>query len=64
VLNNRFTFADILVAQTFNWADRFNFEMQAEHLNYRDRMYDRKAVADQLSLDKSVKACSTALMYG
>jgi len=49
VLNNRFTFADILVAQTFNWADRFNFEMQAEHLNYRDRMYDRKAAVDSIA---------------
>jgi len=33
ILGNSFTFADILVAQTLNWADRFDFELPSD---YRD----------------------------
>ncbi|MFT6406996.1 MAG: glutathione S-transferase [Arenicella sp.] len=43
VLGDRFTFADILVAQTFNWADRFGFDVAPEFLDYRDKMYAREA---------------------
>ena len=43
VLGDRFTFADILVAQTFNWADRFGFDVADNYLQYRDRMYARDA---------------------
>ena len=42
VLGDSFTFADILVAQTFNWADRFGFDVAPEYLDYRDDMYARK----------------------
>lgn len=43
-LGDSFSFADILLAQTFNWAERFKFEVPAEYLAYRDRMYSRDAV--------------------
>lgn len=43
VLGDSFTFADILVAQTFNWADRFGFDVAEDYLEYRDRMYARDA---------------------
>ncbi len=38
-LGNAFTFADILLAQTFDWADRFKFEVPEKYLNYRDTMF-------------------------
>lgn len=43
-LGESFTFADVLLAQTFNWAERFKFDLPAECLAYRDRLYDRDAV--------------------
>ncbi len=43
VLGNEFSFADILLAQTFNWADRFKFKVPSNYLDYRDRMYARDA---------------------
>ncbi len=49
ILGNSFTFADILVAQTFNWADRFGFELPSEYLNYRDRMYARDAAVSSIA---------------
>lgn len=42
-LGESFTFADILIAQTFNWADRFDFELPSDYLGYRDTMYAREA---------------------
>ena len=49
VLGDSFTFADILVAQTFNWAERFGFEMPAEYLDYRDKMYAREAAVKSIA---------------
>jgi glutathione S-transferase len=43
VLSESFTFADILVAQTLNWADRFGFDIAEDYLEYRNRMYARDA---------------------
>jgi len=48
-LGDSFTFADILVAQTFNWADRFGFTLPAKHLQYRDTMYARDAVVSAIA---------------
>lgn len=42
-LGKEFSFADILLAQTFNWADRFNFDLPQDYLDYRDTMYSRAA---------------------
>ncbi len=49
VLGNSFTFADILVAQTFNWADRFGFDVPANYLQYRDAMYAREAAVNSIA---------------
>jgi len=49
-LGNSFSFADVLLAHTFNWADKFEFELPSEHLAYRDRMYAREAA--QASVEK------------
>ncbi|MBX2847487.1 MAG: glutathione S-transferase family protein [Acidiferrobacterales bacterium] len=43
-LGDSFSYADIMLAQTINWADRFKFQMPAEYFEYRDRMYQRDAV--------------------
>jgi len=48
-LGGEFSFADILLAQTFNWADRFEFEVPAEYLAYRDTMYGREAAKRALT---------------
>lgn len=42
-IGNRFTMADILLAQTFNWAMRFNFEVPQHYLALRERHYQRPA---------------------
>jgi len=49
VLGDSFTFADILVAQTFNWADRFGFDVPDEYLQYRDTMYAREAAVSSVA---------------
>jgi len=49
VLGNSFTFIDILVAQTLNWADRFDFNVPAEYLHYRDNMYAREAAVRSIA---------------
>jgi len=48
-LGNEFTFADILLAQTFDWADRFKFEVPTKYLSYRDNMFARPAAITALS---------------
>lgn len=49
-IGDSFTFADILLAQTFNWADRFEFKLPASWLQYRDRMYQREAAVNALAV--------------
>jgi len=44
VLGSEFTFADILLAHTFHWAQRSKFDVPTEYLDYRDRLYARSAV--------------------
>ncbi len=48
-LGGAFTFADILLAQTFNWADRFKFEVPDTYLAYRDSLYARDAAKRALT---------------
>lgn len=43
-----FTMADVLLAQTINWAQRFNFSLDEKLLNYRDKMVARDAFARAL----------------
>lgn len=38
-----FTFADIMVAQTLSWAERFGYEIPAPWTTYKDRMQGRPA---------------------
>tara|TARA_B100000446_G_scaffold98734_1_gene92527 strand:+ start:80 stop:706 length:627 start_codon:yes stop_codon:yes gene_type:complete len=40
---NSFTIADILLAQTFNWAIRFEFDLPQKYIELRDRHYARPA---------------------
>lgn len=42
-LGNSFSFADILLAHTFNWANRFEFELPQMYLDYRDALFSRPA---------------------
>lgn len=43
-LGEEFSFADILLAQTINWADKFKFQLPDAYLTFRDSMYARPAV--------------------
>lgn len=43
VLGDQFSMADILVAHTIHWANRFKFEVPKKHLEYCDQMYARDA---------------------
>ncbi len=44
VVGDLFTYADIMVAHTLNWAIRFEFPLEDENLlAYRERMYQRPA---------------------
>ena len=45
-----FTLVDILLAQTFNWAIRFQFEVPARFVALRDRHYARPAAQRALSV--------------
>jgi glutathione S-transferase len=38
-----FTLVDILLAQTFNWAIRFEFDVPEKYVELRDRHYERPA---------------------
>ena len=42
-ITNSFTIADILLAQTFNWAIRFEFDVPEKYAELRDRHYARPA---------------------
>ena len=49
-LGDEFTFADILLAQTINWAERFEFEVTKQYLDYRDKQYEREAAKRALEI--------------
>ena len=44
-IGGHFTFADILLAHTIGWADSFKFPVDQQLLAYRDRHFERPAVA-------------------
>lgn len=44
ILGASFTFADILLAHTINWANTFEFEVPPHFTEYHSRMYERPAV--------------------
>ena len=50
---DQFTFADILLAHTFNWADKFEFDVPAKYLEFRDHMFARDAAQAALAANKT-----------
>ncbi len=42
-IGGSFSLADILLAQTFNWALRFEFDLPQPYIDFRDRLYQRPA---------------------
>ena len=49
-LGDKFTMADVLLAQTLNWAERFKFNVPDNLLAYKNRMYARKACTRALKI--------------
>ncbi len=47
---NQFTIVDILLAQTFNWAIRFEFDVPEKYAQLRDRHYARPAAKRAMEL--------------
>jgi len=50
VVGESFTAADILVAHTINWAERFDFQVDPELLAYRDAHFQRPAARKALAI--------------
>lgn len=50
VLADHFTAADILLAQTLDWAHRFKFDVKPLFLDYRDHHYQRPAAKRALEM--------------
>ncbi len=48
ILGDQFTMADIILAQTLNWAHRFEFTISENLMAYKNRMYQRPACANAL----------------
>ena len=49
-IGNKFSIADILLAQTFNWAIRFEFDVPEKFINLRDNHYKRPSAVRALEL--------------
>ena len=49
---NHFSIVDILLAQTFNWAIRFEFDVPQKYTDLRNRHYDRAAAKRTMDLIK------------
>ncbi|MCG8416027.1 MAG: glutathione S-transferase family protein [Pseudomonadales bacterium] len=49
-IGNQFTIADILLAHTFNWAIRFEFDVPEKYLDLRNRLYERAAAKRAMEL--------------
>lgn len=47
---DQFTIADILLAQTFNWAIRFEFDVPQKYVDLRNRHYGRPAARRAMEL--------------
>lgn len=55
VLGDEFTLADVLLAQTLDWAERFEFDVPEELLTYKNKMYYRTACKNALKkLDENL----------
>ena len=49
-IGNHFTLVDILLAQTFNWAIRFEFDVPEHYRALRDRHYSRPAAQRAMAI--------------
>ncbi len=49
-IGNQFTVADILLAHTFNWAIRFEFDVPDKYVALRNRQYERPAATRAMEL--------------
>lgn len=49
-LGSEFTLVDVVLAQTVNWAKRFEMPVEEALLNYRDRLYMRPACVKALKM--------------
>jgi glutathione S-transferase len=47
---NHFSLVDILLAQTFNWAIRFEFDVPQKYVDLRNRHYERPAAKRAMAL--------------
>ena len=52
-VGDHFSCADILLAQTINWAIFFKFDLPEKYTNYRDRLFQRPACQRALEKAKS-----------
>jgi glutathione S-transferase len=50
VIGEHFTMADLVISHTINWAQRFEFSVDAQFLTYRDRHYQRAAAQRALEI--------------
>lgn len=50
VFGNKFSMADLLLAHTFNWAIRFNFDVPEKYVELRDRHYQRPAAVRAMAV--------------
>lgn len=50
VFANKFSMADLLLAHTFNWAIRFNFDVPEKYVELRDRHYQRPAAVRAMAV--------------
>lgn len=50
IIGDNFSAADIFVAHTINWAQRFEFEVERRFLDYRDNHYARPAAKRALEI--------------
>lgn len=48
-VGNQFTMADVLLAHTLTWAERFDMPITAELVEYKNRQYARKACVESLA---------------
>ncbi|MYA68110.1 MAG: glutathione S-transferase family protein [Gammaproteobacteria bacterium] len=51
-IGDSFSLVDILLAQTFNWAIRFEFDLPQKYVDFRNRLYDRPACRRALEVMK------------
>ena len=45
MLSEKFSIADILLAHTFNWAIRFEFDVPQRYVDLRNQHYERASTA-------------------